>query len=357
MREQPPATPPSLKYQLFVGIDISARTFTASCLKPEQEPTLAVDFEQSVQGYATFYKWLLAQGKDCTPQQFLVVMEATGTYWIMLATFLDQHAFTVAVVNPLQASSYVKSMPKRPKNDQIDAQCLARLALTHKPARWNPPPAIYHQLQQRLAQRLSLMDLRQQVKNQLHALSVCPLIVPEVQSRMESLITTFTQQIKQVEKELEEVVNQDKEWAKSISLIQSIPGVGLLTACWLVVLTLNFTTCQRVESLTNYAGLAPMERRSGTSVRGRPHIGNGGNHELRKSLYMASLPASRFNPVIKDYYQKLRKAGKPIKVAYCACARKLLHISFALVRSGKAFDAEYKPNLKLSNRAGQNAVV
>lgn len=118
-------------------------------------------------------------------------MEATGTYWIMLATFLDQHSFSVAVVNPLQASSFVKSLPKRPKNDHIDAQSLARLAQAHKPPRWNPPPAIYHQLQQRLAQRLSLLDLRQQVQNQLHALSVCPLIVPEVQSRMESLITTF----------------------------------------------------------------------------------------------------------------------------------------------------------------------
>ena len=202
-----------------------------------------------------------------------------------------------------------------------------------------------------------MLDLRQQVKNQLHALSVCPLIVPEVQSRMESLIATFTQQIKQVEKELEEVLDQDKEWAKSISLIQTIPGVGLLTACWMVVLTLNFTTCQRVESLTNYAGLAPMERRSGTSVRGKPHIGNGGNHELRTSLYMASLPASRFNPVIKAYYQKLRKAGKPIKVAYCACARKLLHIAFALVRSGQAFDANYKAGQTSSGTCTNQAAV
>ncbi len=339
MSEQP-SSPMPIKYQLFVGVDISAATFAVSTLRAEQEPEPARDFEQSPEGFTRFHNWLLTRG--VSSEQVLIVLEATGTYWIMLATFLSQHALTVAVINPLQASNFVKSLPRRPKNDQIDAQSLARLAQAHKPAAWTPPPAIYHQLQQRLAQRANLMDLRQQVKNQLHALSVCPFIVEEVQRRMESLITTFSQQIKEVEKELEEVVKQDQEWAKSISLIQTIPGIGLLTASWVVVLTLNFTTCQKVESLTNYAGLAPMEYKSGSSVRGRPHIGNGGNHQLRTSLYMASLLASRFNPVIKAYYQKLRKSGKPIKVAYCACARKLLHIAFALVRSGKEFDAEYK---------------
>ncbi len=133
MSEQPDTTL-SVKYQLFICIDISARTFTASALKPDEEPLPALDFEQSPNGYTAFQKWLLGQGKDITPQQILLVMEATGTYWIMLATFLDQNGFSVAVVNHLQASSYVKSLPKRPKNDQIDAQSLARLALTHKPA-------------------------------------------------------------------------------------------------------------------------------------------------------------------------------------------------------------------------------
>jgi transposase len=210
-----------------------------------------------------------------------------------------------------------------------------------QPAPWRPPPAIYHALQQRLAQRDDLLNLRQQVDNQLHALRQHPEVIPEVRARMERLLATFEGQLTEVEAEITAALRQDSAWAAAAQRLQSITGVGWVTAAWTLVSTLNFTTCDTVEALTAYAGLAPMPRQSGTSVWYRPSIGHTGNGRLRTALYMATLSAAQHNPVIKTFYARLRAAGKPEKVARCAAARKLLHIAWAVVKKDQAFDPHY----------------
>jgi transposase len=265
-------------------------------------------------------------------------MEATGSYWLSLATALAARGFAVSVINPAQAHHFAKALLKRAKTDAIDAQTLAQLAALLQPARWAPPPAVYAELQQRLAQRDALIALRQQVRNQRHALLQGPVVIASVQARMEALSATLTAQIAEVEAELAAVVERDDAWTEAIKRLQSIPGVGLLTAAWLVVSTLNFTVCATPEQAAAYAGLAPMPRQSGSSVRGRPSIGRCGNGRLRTALYLATLSAARYNPLITPFYQRLRAAGKPPKVARCAAARKLLHLAWAVGRTGRAFD-------------------
>ncbi len=117
-------------------------------------------------------------------------MEATGSYWVALATTLAHASFAVAVINPDQAHHFAKALLQRAKTDAIDARTLARLAATLHPAPWTPP-AIYTELQQRLAERDTLIGLRQQVRNQRHALVQLPVVVPAVRARMEELIATF----------------------------------------------------------------------------------------------------------------------------------------------------------------------
>ena len=105
--------------------------------------------------------------------------------------------------------------------------------------------------------------------------------------------------------------------------------------------TLNFTTCDNALALVNYAGLAPLEFSSGTSIRGRPSIGHSGHARLRTMLYMATLTAARYNPAIKLFYQRLtEEKHKPSKVARCACARKLIHLAFGLIKSRKPFEMD-----------------
>src|SRR5215203_5259980 len=122
----------------------------------------------------------------------------------------------------------------------------------------------------------------------------------------------------------------------------STPGIGLVTASWLLVGTLNFALCAGPESLTAYVGLAPVPRESGRTIRGRRAIGHDGNGRLRTALYMATLSAARYNPAITAFYQRLRAAGKPKKVARCAAARKLLHQAWALGSKQQRFDPGYQ---------------
>jgi transposase len=137
-------------------------------------------------------------------------------------------------------------------------------------------------------------------------------------------------------------VLEASDWAESLACLTSAPGIGLVTAAWLLVGTLNFTLCAGPTALTGYVGLAPMPRESGRSIRGRPSIGHDGNGRLRTALYLATLSAARYNPAIKAFYERLRAAGKPRKVARCAAARKLLHLAWALATKRRRFDPAHR---------------
>lgn len=327
-------------YRLFVGVDIAAATATVACLTSDGAPMCPFTIDQAAHGFATLQQRLLAGG--CQPREVLVVMEATGSYWLMLATTLAQAGFAVAIINPAQAHHFAKALLRRAKTDAIDAQTLAQLAALLRPPRWTPPPAVYHEVQQRLVQRDTLLRLRTQVTNQLHALDQHPVVVASVRQRLEELLQTLTAQIKEVEQELKVALRQDAAWAVIAERLHAIPGIGFVTAAWLLVATLNFTLCEDAEAATAYAGLAPQPYRSGTSVRKREVIGKVGNGRLRTALYLATLSATRYNPIIKAFYERLRAAGKPMKVARCAAARKLLHLAWAVATKAQPFDPAYQ---------------
>jgi transposase len=324
----------SSSFKCFTGVDIAAKDFTAATVLPGGKPKLEKKpFEQTAQGFSHFSTRLAAAASGISPQEHLVVMESTGPYWVALAVYLDQKGYAVSVVNPAQVHFFAKAQLKRSKNDKLDAQTLVEFAQTMQPKLWIPPPQFYHELRQRISQRDSLLKLKNQVDNQLHALMVNPIIIESVRDQLKELSSTLSAQIEVMDQELAKLLkielkeldqeteaevelSQEKTWKKSIALLRTIPGIGPLTACWLVLSTLNFTTCQSPEGLVLYAGLAPIERSSGSSIRGRPQIGHSGNGRLRTLLYMATLTAARYNPMIKVFWQRLREdKHKPVKVA------------------------------------------
>jgi transposase len=250
---------------------------------------------------------------------------------------LHAAGYGVSVVNPAKVHHYAQSLPRRSKTDPLDAQVLAQFAAERRPGPWTPPPAIYHELRQRLVARDGLLEMRTQAKNQLHALVQWPVVIPEVQQQLEAVIATLEAQIRTLDAAIADVLARSA-WAASAVRLQSIPGVGLVTAAWILVATVHFAMCPTAETAVGYAGLNPLERRSGTSIRGRPTIGHGGHARLRTALYMAALSAAQHNPAIKTFYQRLRAAGKPPKVARCAAARKLLCIAWAVVTKEQLFD-------------------
>jgi len=326
-------------YEQFVGVDIAQATFVVALKQPEGEPETAFTCEQTPSGFEALHKRL--EATHLPPAHRLIVMEATGSYWIPLALDLHQAGYAVSVINPAQAYHFAKALLQRSKTDALDAQTLAQLAQALKPPRWTPPPDVYYALQQRLAERDTLIEMRQQLKNQLHALQAGGKIISEVQQRKQALMETLTQQIEAVDAELKTVVEQDSAWKEAFTILQSITGIGLLTASWLLCSTLNFTACATPEAVSAVAGLAPIVRRSGTSLSNHAQIGHYGDSRLRTALYLATLSAAQHNPLIKAFYDRLRKAGKPIKVARCAAARKLLVLAFTLVKKGRLFDPDY----------------
>ncbi len=330
------SSPVSPDYRCFVGIDIAAATFTALWTTDGQPRSRATTFAQSPAGFAAFQQQLEATG--VAPAQSLLVLEATGSYWIGLAVALHEAGYAVAVVNPAQLHKYAQSLPRRGKTDALDAQVGLRFAVERQPAPWTPPPAVYHELRQRLVARDGLLTMRQQARNQRHALEQWPVVVASVLTQLDGVIADLDQRLACLEAEIAEVLAEGA-WAASASLLSTIPGFGVITTAWLLVSTLNFSLCATPEQVAAYAGLVPLPRESGTSVRGRAQLGHEGNGRLRTALYLASLSATRYNPPIKAFYERLRAAGKPMKVARCAAARKLVHVAWAVVTKGQPFDA------------------
>ena len=326
-------------YQLYVGVDIALASFTACWQQAGTRPAPARTFPQTPDGFAAFQRALTTLG--VAPGATLVVLEATSSYWVALAVTLHQAGFVVSVVNPAKVHHFAKSLARRGKTDGLDANLLTLFAAERCPDPWTPPPTVYHELRQRLVARDGLLTMRQQARNQLHALQQWPVVVAEVQQQMEAVIGGLDAQLATLERAIAQVL-ADGAWAASASRLQSVQGIGLLTAAWILVTTVNFTTCASAEAASHYAGLTPLERLSGTSIRGRPSIGHAGNGRLRTALYMATLSAAQHNPVIKTFYTRLREAGKPVKVARCAAARKLLHLAFAVVTKEQMFDPSFQ---------------
>ena len=324
-------------YQLYVGVDVAATTCVAAWLAPGGTPTMPCTIEQTATGFATLQRRL--QATAAPPPATLVVLEATGTYWVALAVALHEAGYRVAVVNPRQAHHFAKAQLRRAKTDALDARDLARFAATLCPAPWTPPPPVYHEVRQRLVARDGLSTMRTQARNQRHALLQWPVVVAAVRQHLDELSADLDRRIAALEVAITAVL-KESVWAASLACLTSAPGIGLVTAAWLLVGTLNFTLCNGPDALTAYVGLAPMPRESGRTIRGRPAIGHDGNGRLRTALYMATLSAARYNPAIKAFYTRLRATGKPPKVARCAAARKLLHQAWALGSKQQRFDPD-----------------
>ena len=260
-------------YQHFVGIDIAAKTLTISIMPRGGSPQPARTFDQTSEGWTSLQQHLLQSG--CQPTTTLVVLEATGSYWVALACVLHAAGFSVRLVNPEKLHKYAQSQSRRSKTDALDAQLLAQFASERELPLWTPPPQVYHDLRQRLVARDGLVAMRQQARNQFHALMQWPVVVTEVQTQLEGVIRQLDQEIRTLDQALATVL-KDGAWAASAARMLSISGIGVVTTSWILVSTMNWTTCESGAAAANYAGLTPLRKESGTSVRQKAQLRGGG---------------------------------------------------------------------------------
>jgi transposase len=253
----------------------------------------------------------------------LVVLEATGKYERPAAVAVAAAGIAVAVVNPRQARDFAKAAGRLAKTDRIDAEVLARFAGAVGPRPSVLPDEEARVLQDILLRRRQLLEMMVAEKNRLQMASEA------VAKRIAAHVRWLEKELGRVDRELDEAVRESETWRANEELLRSVPGVGPVLARTLLAELPELGTLPR-RRLCALVGVAPFNRDSGT-FRGKRQVW-GGRAPVRAALYMGALVATRHNPVIRVFYERLLAAGKPKKVALVACMRKLLSILNAVMR-------------------------
>lgn len=255
----------------------------------------------------------------------LVVLEATAGYERPVAAAIAASGIAVAVVNPRQARDFGKATGTLAKTDRIDAEILARFA-----AAVGPKPSVIPDEEMRALQ--AILVRRRQLSGMLVAENNRLLMAPEaVAKRIAAHLRWLEKELSRADRDLDEAIGQSETWGRNEALLRSVPGVGPVLARTLLAELPELGTLSH-RRLSALVGVAPFNRDSGT-LRGKRAVWGGRAH-VRASLYMGALVATRFNPTIRAFYERLLAAGKPKKVALVACMRKLLVILNALMRDG-----------------------
>lgn len=273
------------------------------------------------------------------------VMEATGVYHESLAYFLDDQNQLLSVVLPNKISNYFRTLEVRTVTDKTASESIALFGLERKLDNWERPSPVYKKLRQLTRERDQIVQEQTMVKNQQHAEKAEAEPNASSLKRLNQRIRLLQKQELEVKQEIAQLIKQDKEVKDAVELISTIPGVGALTAAIILAETNGFSLIRNKKQLTAYAGLDVREKQSGTSVKGKPRISKRGNKYLRKALHMPSLTALRYNAHQKDLYIRLvSKHGIKMKGAV-AVQRKLLELSYVLVKKKQTFDPHYLKHL------------
>jgi len=301
------------------GVDVSKRRLDV-CLLTEGAPSSAGEAFCVTNDPAGIGS-LVAHLGEAGPE--LVVLEATGGYERAAAAAIAASGVPVAVVNPRQARDFAKATGRLAKTDRIDAEVLARFARAVRPEASSIPDEEARALQAILTRRRQILEMLTAEKNRLH-------VAPEaVTKRIRAHVRWLQKELARVDGELEEAVESSETWRENEAMLRSVPGVGPVLARTLLAELPELGTLEH-RRLSSLVGVAPFNRDSGT-LRGKREVW-GGRAPVRAALYMGALVATRHNPLLKEFYGRLLKAGKPKKVALVACMRKLLSILNAVMR-------------------------
>ena len=313
----------------FIGIDISKQTFDVSFSKKEQE---LLDSNENG------FKKLLKNIDNNTG----VVMEASGPYYLNLATFLYNKQIKVFVVNPLKVKRFSQMNFNRAKTDKKDAEVIRSYALKMQEdlKEWKPEPKHIKDMKQ-LHSSIELLNKQlRQTKNQLGAFEDSGSVCKELGKSFKGILKKLEKEKGKLEEQM--LALGKEEYQQTLKSLVSIPGIGNKTAIMLIAITADFDKFEHYKQLIAYVGFSPRIYQSGTSVKGKGHICKMGKSQIRKLLYMCSWTAKRYNKGCVEMYERLRKKGKPERVIKIAIANKLLKQAFAIAKNKTIFDENHQ---------------
>lgn len=309
--------------EIFIGIDVSKNHFDLHRL----HDGLQKQFENSKKGFQLCIKLLQP------PKDTLVVMEATGGYEMLLAQHLQQAGFSVAIVNPRRIRDFAKAKGQMAKTDKLDAKIIAHYALVFEP----PPREVVDEhlstLQHLVTRRNQLVSMKTAAKNRLeHHLGT------SVRKSILKIISTFDKELKRLEKDIQDHINQTPEFKKRKEILKSASGIGETTANFIIAQLPELGKLNR-RQIAALVGVAPINRDSGI-FKGKRMTG-GGRRQIRTALFMPTLVATQHNPVIKNFYNKLLQKGKSKMTALIASMRKLLIILNSMVKKNQLWNSTF----------------
>jgi transposase len=315
----------------ILGIDVAQATLEVALLHKGQ--THQGRFDNNEAGLAQLARWLDKR----RVQKLHVCLEATGRYGDAVAVFLHEQGQRVSVVNPAQIHAFARTTLQRNKTDQSDALLIAQFCHLHQPSTWTPPAPEVRALQEMVRRWEALAQMRQQEHNRLHA----GVASEVVRATLEAHLGYLDQQLVELEQRIHDHIDQHPDLKRQAELLRSIPGIGPKTAATILGEIGDIQHFTGAPQLAAYAGLTPRQHQSGTSIHRPARLCKTGNAALRKALYFPALSALRFNPIIRALRERLRHAGKRPMQIVGAAMRKLLHLVFGVLKSGRPFDSAY----------------
>ena len=314
----------------WTGIDVSKLTLDACLLREEGKPVFK-QFKNDPAGFSKLARWALSFGT--LPIHYC--LEATGSHSDALAHFLAESGQAVSVENPARIKHFGIGIGRIQKTDKADAMTIATYCKMTSPSLWRLSAPEVRELVALLRRLQSLQELLNQEENRLKE----PGLIQEVKRSLTQTVRFLRTQILRLRSQIDDHVNRHPGLKADKELLESIPGIGPMAAMWILAELPHPDQFPTAQAAAAYAGLAPQERRSGTSIKGKTRLSKAGKRQLRRALYMPAVSARRWNPLVKDLYDRLIARGHSRMAAIGACMRKLLMLAYGVLKHQKKFDA------------------
>ncbi len=314
----------------IIGIDISKDKIDCCWLRDlETGKKKTKVITNSPKGFQLLIDWV-TKNTGQPIQAIHFVMEATGIYHEALAYALYEAGARISVVNPAHLRNYAKSLGARTKSDKKDSTVIARFGATQSPLAWQPEPREIRELKALIARYEAINKDQQREENRLEK-AVITQVSQEVIDSINFVIEELAKEKARIGQLIDDHINRHPPLKKGRVLLESIPSVGPVVSREMLALIFSrdFISAKQCSA---FIGLNPIMHESGSSVRGRPHLSKAGNSKIRAKLYMAAVVAIRYNPDIKDQYERLLKNGKTKMAALGAAMRKLVQICYGVLK-------------------------
>lgn len=331
-----------MNYQWFIGIDVSKQTLDITILE-SNETRKYLQIVNSERAINSFIKKLINDEK-IDLNKCIFCMEHTGIYNTHFLKMMETKKLAVC----LESSVHIKQSGglQRGKNDKVDSYRIALFAFKNKEflKLWSPERSVINTLRRLSAVRDRLLNARKQLKTSIaeDKKFLDKIVISQMNKCCKQSIIALDNDIKKTDVAIKELIESDERLSELFLYIESVPGVGKVTATEIVINTNEFKRIDNPRKYACYAGVAPFEHSSGTSVRGKTRISKKANMKAKSLLHMTALVAARFCTELRGFYERKVAEGKNKMNALNAVKNKIIHRIFACVNQKRLYKQDYK---------------